>query len=41
MFVVWQPWFLKLIQKQPEVNIQKLFLHSLIFNIFSSLRKKI
>lgn len=40
MFVVLQSWLLKLIQKQPKVKIQRLFLHSLIFNIFSSPRKK-
>lgn len=39
MFVVFQSWLLKFILKQPKVNIQRLFLHSSIFNIFSSLSK--
>lgn len=39
MFVVFQPWLLKFIQKQPKVKIQRLLLHSPTLNVFFSLSK--
>lgn len=39
--MVLQSWLLKFIQKQPKVNVQRLFLYSPIFNIFSSVSKSL
>jgi len=41
MFVVFQPWLLKFIQKQCKVKIQRLLLHSATLNIFSSPSKNL